>query len=110
MYKSDQDPTTLPYALAGTICDVGLKLPVDFDTAYLKKGSVISDTQYPIKAIKTFKCRVVLYESPWPKYGKGEPVTVHAFSSKCPGKFHYLLSIIDKTNAEVIRKSPKWLK
>ena len=30
-------------ASAGTICDIGLKLPNDFDVNYLKKGSVLSD-------------------------------------------------------------------
>ena len=56
--------TEIPYALAGTICTVGLKLPADFDVNYLSKGNVVCDMEYPIKLVKRFVCRVVIYDLP----------------------------------------------
>lgn len=64
--------TDIPYALAGTICSVGLNLPRDFDINYLRKGNVICDIDLPIKLVKTFVCRVVVYDIPFGAITKGE--------------------------------------
>lgn len=39
------------YAMAGSIVEVGLKLPVDFDKEFLRRGNVLCDPQYPIKLV-----------------------------------------------------------
>ena len=39
----EQKQFKIGIASAGTICDIGLKLPNDFDVNYLKKGSVLCD-------------------------------------------------------------------
>ena len=64
--------TEVPYGLGGTICEVGLNLPSDFDVNLLRKGSVLCDMQYPIKVVKSFVCRVVLYDIPFGAVTKGE--------------------------------------
>ena len=46
--RSDE---TVPYALAGTIIEAGLRLPGDFDTNALKRGNVLCDPEHPIKLI-----------------------------------------------------------
>ena len=67
-----EDETEIPYGLAGTICEVGLRLPHDFDINYLKKGNVLCDIDYPIKLVKTFICRVVIYDIPFGSLTQGE--------------------------------------
>lgn len=39
------------FGLAGTIVEIGIKLPADFDTGSLKKGNVLCDPRYPMKLI-----------------------------------------------------------
>ena len=39
------------YAVGGSIIEVGLRLPPDFETAFIKRGNVICDPQYPIKLV-----------------------------------------------------------
>jgi GTPase len=56
----------------GTICDLGLRLPNDFDVNYLKKGTVLCDPKYSIPLVKKFIARVVVYELPQGAIGKGE--------------------------------------
>ena len=38
-------------ALAGTIVDIGLKFPADFDVTSIKKGNVLCDPKFPMKLI-----------------------------------------------------------
>ena len=104
--------TEIPYALAGTICTVGLKLPQDFDINYLVKGNVICDIEYPIKLVKRFVCRVVIYDLP-PSIGalaQGETVVVHSYTNKCPAKLNKFLSTVNHMTGETIRNRPKFVK
>ena len=61
---SEDGETEIPYALAGTICTIGVKLPSDYDTNHEQKGAVFCDPQYPIKFVRTFVCRIVVFEIP----------------------------------------------
>jgi len=60
----EQQGAKVAFVSAGTICDIGLKLPNDFDVNYLKKGTVICDPQYSIPLVKRFVARVVVYDLP----------------------------------------------
>jgi len=102
--------TDIPYALAGTICNVGLNLPKDFDKNTLKKGTVICDPAYPIKLVKTFIARVLVYDIPYGAVIKGEQVVIHSYTSKSPGKLQYLLAVIDEKTKEIKKNKPKFLK
>jgi elongation factor 1 alpha-like protein len=73
------------FGLAGTIVDVGLKMPSDFDTSSLKKGNVLCDPRYPMKLISSFIARVIIYDILSP-ISKGEAIVVHSYTSKMPGK------------------------
>ena len=96
--------------MAGTICTVGLNVQKAFDNNSLKKGNVICDPQFPIKLVKTFICRVVVYDIPFGALIKGEQVVIHSYTSKCPGKFQFLLATVDQTTGEKIKNNPKFLK
>lgn len=82
------------FGLAGTIVDIGLKLPSDFDPNSLKKGNVLCDIRYPMKLIQSFIARVIIYDIPSP-ITKGEAVVVHSYTSKMPGKISFLIATID---------------
>jgi|LauGreDrversion4_2_1035121.scaffolds.fasta_scaffold103099_1 translation elongation factor EF-1alpha len=82
-------------AASGSILDIGLKLPNDFDVNYLKKGTVLCDPQFSIPLVKRFVARIVIYETPQGCITKGEEVMVHSYTSKSPGKISSLLSTVD---------------
>lgn len=82
-------------AFAGSICDVGLKVPSDFDTNCLKRGNVICDPEHPIKLIREFIAHVMIFDSPDQAITMGTFVTVHSYSSKGTGKMSKLIGIID---------------
>jgi translation elongation factor EF-1alpha len=52
------------FVAAGTICEIGLNLPKDFDVNYLKKGTVLCDIKYSIPLVKRFVATVVVYDLP----------------------------------------------
>jgi elongation factor 1 alpha-like protein len=81
-------------ALAGTIADIGLKLPPDFDVTSIKKGNVLCDPRYPMKLIQSFIARIIIYDIPSP-ICKGEAVVIHSHTTKAPGKIAYLLATIE---------------
>lgn len=108
-----EDEEEIPYALAGTICTVGVKLPADYDTNHEQKGAVFCDPQYPIKYVRTFVCRVVVYEIPKElnggKISKGEKVTIHSYTNYSAGQCKSLLSTVDQKTGEPIKQKPKFL-
>lgn len=57
---------------AGTICEIGINLPKDFDVEYLRKGTVLCDPLYPSPYIKKFEAKVVIYDLPQLAITKGE--------------------------------------
>ena len=97
---AEDGETELDYALAGTICQIGVKLPADYDTNHEQKGAVFCDPMFPIKHIRTFVARVVVYEIPISlaggKLSKGAQVTVHAYTNYSAGECKSLLALIDK--------------
>lgn len=75
------------YAMGGAIVEVGLRLPSDFDVNFMKRGNVLCDPEYPIKLVSTLIARVVVYElGDRGAICRGEPVVVHSYSTKGPGK------------------------
>ena len=98
------------HAVAGQIVDIGLKLPVDFDINYLRRGNVLCDVQYPIPLVKRFVGKIVVYDLPQGVIGKGEQVVIHSSTSKTPGKITHLMAIVDQQTGEVLKNKPKWLK
>ena len=106
--RSDEQ---VPYAVGGAIIEVGLRLPSDFDINGLKKGNVICDPQHPIKAVHTFIARVVIYDlKSKGALCRGEPVMIHSYSTKGPGKLQKFISVIDQKTGEVVKHSPKFLR
>ena len=97
-------------ASAGTICEIGLKLPPDFDVSYLKKGNVLCDPKYEIPLVRKFVARIVVFDLPFGAISKGELVMVHCYTSKCPGKIVSLIALIDQSTGTVIKERPKFLK
>ena len=95
---------------AGTICEIGLKLPSDFDVSYLKKGNVLCDHKFTIPLVRKFVARIVVFDLPFGAISKGELVMVHCYTSKCPGKIISLLSLVDQNTGTVIKERPKFLK
>jgi elongation factor 1 alpha-like protein len=90
---------------------VGLRLPSDFDVNYLKRGNVLCDPDHPIKLVHTFIARLVIYDlGTKGAVCKGEPVMIHSYSAKGPGKLQQLISAIDQTTGEVIKTRPKFLR
>ena len=85
----------LHVARAGTICEMGLRLPADFDINYLKKGNVLCDPKFEIPLVQKFLARIVVYELPFGAIAKGELVTVHFYTTKCSGKIASLVNIVD---------------
>jgi len=106
--RNDESVT---YAIGGAIIEVGLRLPNEFDVNYLKKGNVLCDPEHPIKLVHTFIARLVIYElGTKGAVCKGEPVMIHSYSSKGPGKLQQLISVIDQATGEVIKTRPKFLR
>jgi translation elongation factor EF-1alpha len=89
-FKSDQ-------AAAGTICDLGIRLPNDFDVNYLKKGTVLCDPKFSTPFVRKFVAKVVVYDLPQGAITKGEQVMVHSYTSKSAGKILNLLSTVDSS-------------
>lgn len=96
-------------ALAGTIVDIGIKLPPDFDVATIKKGNVLCDPKYPMKLIQSFIAKVIIYDIPQP-LTKGEAVVVHSHTTKAPGKISFLLATIEQSTGATIKNRPKFLR
>lgn len=89
----------MAYGLGGTIVDVGIKLPTDFDITFLKKGNVLCDPEHPIKLVKVFIARIVVYElGELGKLMRGINVMVHTYSAKCPGKISSFVAVVDQTS------------
>lgn len=95
---------------AGTICDLGIRLPNDFDVNYLKKGTVLCDPKFSVPYVRKFIAKVVIYDLPQGAISKGEQVMVHSYTSKSAGKILNLLSTVDNRTGEVIKERPKFLK
>ena len=67
--------------------EVGLRLPPDFDTNTFKRGSVLCSPEHPIKLVQTFVARLLIYDlGEKGSLCQGEPVMVHTYSAKGPGK------------------------
>jgi elongation factor 1 alpha-like protein len=96
-------------ALAGSIVDVGIKLPADFDVTTIKKGNVLCDPKFPMKLIQAFVARIIVYDIAAPIV-KGEAVVVHSHTTKAPGKISYLLATIEQSTGETIKNRPKFLR
>mmetsp|Transcript_22469 Transcript_22469/g.30065 ORF Transcript_22469/g.30065 Transcript_22469/m.30065 type:complete len:315 (+) Transcript_22469:750-1694(+) len=78
---------SVEYAVGGSIVDIGLRLPADFETTSLKRGNVLCDPVYPIKLVHTFVARLVIYELGMRgALCRGEPVLIHSYSSRGPAK------------------------
>ena len=87
---------SVPYAVGGSIIDVGLRLPPDFETASIKRGNVICDPQYPIKLVQTFMAKMVIYDlGQRGALCRGEPVILHSYSARGPAKINKFISIIN---------------
>ena len=98
------------HAFAGSIVDIGLRLPNDFDTNFLKRGNVLCDpNQNPIKVVKKFRANVHILDSPYNFFIQGEQVMVHSYSTKGPGKIEKLVALIDPKTGEVTKNRPKKL-
>lgn len=99
------------YAVGGSIIEVGLRLPTDFETAFIKRGNVICDPQYPIKLVQTFVAKLVIYDlGTRGALCRGEPVILHSYSARGPAKINKFISVINQKTGEVIKKSPKFLR
>ena len=97
--------------MGGSIVDVGLRLPADFDATSLRRGNVICDPEYPVKLIKTFVAEMVIYDlGQRGALCRGEPVLIHSYSSRGPAKLTKFISVIDQNTGEIIKKSPKFLR
>jgi translation elongation factor EF-1alpha len=59
-----KDGRDVEAAVAGQIVEIGVRLPVDFDVNYLKKGNVICDAVNQIPLIKTLVVKVVILDIP----------------------------------------------
>lgn len=96
-------------ALAGTIADIGLKFPPDFDVTTIKKGNVLCDPKFPMKLVQSFIARIIIYDIPSP-ICKGEAVVIHSHTTKAPGKISFLLATIEQSTGETIKNRPKFLR
>lgn len=96
-------------ALAGTIVDISIKLPADFDVTTIKKGNVLCDPRYPMKLITSFIARIIVYDIAVPII-KGEAVVVHSHTTKAPGKISFLLATIEQSTGQTIKNRPKTLR
>lgn len=107
----EQHGFKLPSAHAGLIVDLGLKLPSDFDSQMLSKGTLLCSPEYPAPLIKRFMARVLIFKAPLGVITKGDQVMVHSYMSKSPGKIAQLVSIVDvKQDNKVLKERPKSLK
>lgn len=98
----------VPNAIAGTICEVGLKLPNDFDVNYLRKGNVLCDPRYEIPVVQKFIAKVVVYDNVI--ITKGEFVMCHFYTSKCTGTIQKLIATCDPVTGATAKAHPKMLK
>jgi elongation factor 1 alpha-like protein len=89
--------------------ELGIKLPADFDVSTIKKGNVLCDSRYPMKLIRSFIARIIIYDIPSP-IAKGEAVVIHSHTTKAPGKIAFLLATIDQSTGETIKDRPKFLR
>ena len=106
--RQDED---VPFALGGSIIDVGLRLPADFDATTIRRGNVLCDPVYPIKYVQTLIAKIVIYDlGSRGALCRGEPVIVHSYSSRGPAKLQKFIAVIDQRTGEVIKKSPKFLR
>jgi translation elongation factor EF-1alpha len=97
-------------APAGTVCEIGLKLPADFDITYLKKGNVLCDPKFEMPLVRKFVARIIVFDLPFGAITKGEQVMIHCYTSKCPGKLISLLALVDQKTGAMIKERPKFLK
>ena len=95
---------------AGTICELGIRLPNDFDVNYLKKGTVLCDPKFPTPFVRKFIVKVVIYDLPQGAISKGEQIMIHSYTSKSAGKILNLISTVDSRTGTVIKERPKFLK
>ena len=72
-------------------------------------GSILCDPQNPIRATSRFKARVVIFNIEVP-ITKGFPVVLHYQSLSEPAHIHRLISQLNKSNGEVLKKKPRYTK
>ena len=70
---------------------------------------MLCDPRYPMKLIRSFITRIIIYDIPSP-IAKGEAVVIHSHTTKAPGKISFLLATIDQSTGETIKDRPKFLR
>lgn len=70
---------------------------------------MLCDPRYPMKLIRSFIARIIIYDIPSP-IAKGEAVVIHSHTTKAPGKISFLLATIDQSTGETIKDRPKFLR
>ncbi|ELT90052.1 hypothetical protein CAPTEDRAFT_178027 [Capitella teleta] len=71
-------------------------------------GSILCDPMLPIKVTSRFRARVVIFNIDVP-ITKGFPVVLHYQSLNEPAHIHRLISQLNKSNGEILKKKPRCL-
>ncbi|KAL1915350.1 uncharacterized protein VTP21DRAFT_6808 [Calcarisporiella thermophila] len=93
------------WAAAG---DTILVTLINLDILQLSTGSVLCSPEHPVPSVTKFIAQVVVFDVKVP-ITKGFPVLLHQQSMNEPATISRLISILDKTSGEVIKKSPRHL-
>mmetsp|Transcript_3825 Transcript_3825/g.6511 ORF Transcript_3825/g.6511 Transcript_3825/m.6511 type:complete len:189 (-) Transcript_3825:53-619(-) len=96
------------HAYSGQLAEISISLPKEFDTAYLRQGSVLCDPKYPVHEVRKFRARIIVYDVKTPII-KGQQIVAYTFSNKVAGKITSLELLINQKNDEVMRAKPKKL-
>uniref|UniRef100_A0A3B1J7K3 HBS1-like protein n=1 Tax=Astyanax mexicanus TaxID=7994 RepID=A0A3B1J7K3_ASTMX len=78
------------------------------DIIKINVGCVFCDTKEPIKACSRFRARILLFNIEVP-ITQGFPVLLHYQTVSEPATIRKLVSILHKSNGEVLKKKPKCL-
>lgn len=81
-----------------------MNTPPGFDFDLLKNGRVLCHKNYPVRLVRSFVAKILVFKLEIGAITKGEEVTVHSFSTRVAGKIQILNSIINQSTNEVIKK------
>ena len=98
--------TSIQFASVGTICDVGLS---GIESRDLTNGSVICHRSFPLRAAKVIEVDVKTSASLKRPILPGAKVIVHAHSAESEATVLSLVSILDDTTGEEVKRKPLFI-
>ena len=94
------------FASVGAVVDVGL---TGVESSSLQSGSVICHHSYPLRAAKVIEVDIKISDSLKRPILPGAKVVVHAHSAETEATVIELLSILDETTGEEVKRKPLFL-